>query len=98
MTTKPGRMAGLRCLRDMPLPEAHYEIAQDLVATTASEAAGLGRRARSQIVADRRDELRPDSNLRRLLVVVGKARAAPVRPGGRLMLIPMSVPRRSRGR
>lgn len=29
-STKPGRMAGLRCLRDMPLPEAHDEIALTL--------------------------------------------------------------------
>src|SRR5438034_8731830 len=69
-------MAGLRCLRDMALPEAHDEIALS-VARLLPPGQRLSRRVwdtGEQSVADRRDELRWDTNVRRLLVVEGKAK------------------------
>ena len=58
-----------------PLPEAH-----DVIALTLGRLRPLrlrlnqrARDAGEQSVADRRDEMRRDTNLRRLLVVVGEA-------------------------
>src|SRR5439155_18112463 len=81
-STKPGRMAGLRCLRDMPLPKAHDEIALtlDRLRWLRPHLSGGVWDAGEQSVADRRDELRRDTNVRRLLVVVGKAEQFRFRP------------------
>src|SRR5919197_4653764 len=71
---KPGRMAGLRCFSEMPLPKPRDENA--LTVGRLLPRPHQGRRVRDageQSVADRRDELRRDTNVRRLLVVVGKA-------------------------
>src|SRR5262245_17347658 len=73
--TKPGRMAGLRWFREMPLPNARREPALSLMGRLLPQRLHLSRvwDAREEGVADRRDELRRHTNVRRLLVVVGKA-------------------------
>src|ERR687896_398445 len=60
--TKPGRVAGLRCLRDLPLPEAHGEKALTLgrLLRPRLRLIRRGWGAGEQVVADRRDELRRD--------------------------------------
>src|SRR5687768_18568088 len=58
-STKPGRMAGLRCLRDILLPEAHDEIALTLGRLLPPRLHQSRRvwEAGEQSVANRRDEL-----------------------------------------
>src|SRR5438876_2432192 len=75
-STKPRRLAGLRCLREIPLPEAHDEIALTLGRLLPPRVHLIGRvwDAGEESVANRLDELRRNANVRRLLVVVSKAK------------------------
>src|SRR5207244_9243894 len=69
-STKPRRLAGLRCLREIPLPEAHDEIALTLGRLLPPRVHLIGRvwDAGEESVANRLDELRRNANVRRLLV------------------------------
>src|SRR5260370_36050649 len=66
-------MAGLRCFRNIPLPQAYEEIALTMGRLLHPHRSQRVRDAGEQRVADRRNELRRDANVGRLLGDEGEA-------------------------